>query len=116
MSWELAVLAGLVALVAISYVVEALRSQPVAPQHLDWAPNIAPRYGVVTGMRLRYIATGQGPALVLLHTLRTQLDMFQKEIPELTKRFRVYALAYPRHGYSDIPKPAYAVDLFCARR
>ena len=112
MSWELAVLAGLVALVAISYVVEALRSQPVAPQHLDWAPNIAPRYGVVAGMRLRYIATGQGPALVLLHTLRTQLDMFQKVIPELAKRFRVYALDYPGHGYSDIPNAAYSSELF----
>ncbi len=41
--------------------------------------------------------------LVLLHTLRTQLDMFQKVIPALAQRFRVYALDYPGHGYSDIP-------------
>ncbi len=54
-------------------------------------------------MKLRYVTAGSGVPIVLLHTLRTQLDMFQKVIPALAERFRVYALDYPGHGYSDIP-------------
>lgn len=97
---------------AISYLVEALRSAPRAPERLGWAADIPIRYVMVNGTKLRYIVAGQGRALVLLHTLRTQLDMFQKVIPELAKRFRVYALDYPGHGYSDIPKAAYSAELF----
>lgn len=65
-------------------------------------------------MRLRYIVAGSGPAVVLLHTLRTQLDMFQKVFPELAKRYRVYALDYPGHGFSDIPAADYTADFFTA--
>jgi pimeloyl-ACP methyl ester carboxylesterase len=112
MIWVIAVVAGLVVLVTISYVVEALRPQPVAPERLDWAWDIPVRYASLKGTKLRYIATGRGPAVVLLHTLRTQLDMFQKVIPELAKHFRVYALDYPGHGYSDIPRTEYSSELF----
>jgi pimeloyl-ACP methyl ester carboxylesterase len=70
------------------------------------------RYVEVDGLRLRYIVTGRGPALVLLHTLRTQLDMFQKMIPELARHHRVYALDYPGHGWSDIPQVPYSPDFF----
>jgi hypothetical protein len=33
---------------------------------------------LTTGTRLRYFKVGTGPSLVLLHTLRTQLDYFQR--------------------------------------
>ena len=66
----------------------------------------------VGGNKLRYIKTGTGPALVLLHTLRTQLDLFEKVVPELSKHFTVYALDYPGHGYSDIPKARYDAAFF----
>src|SRR5437667_11566022 len=89
-TWEtMIILSALAALVAVSYLIEALRSTPVAPDRLDWAPDVPIRYVDVKGTKLRYIASGQGPALVLLHTLRTQLDMFQKVIPDLAKRFRI---------------------------
>ena len=82
-------------------------------ERLSWAPEIPVRYITVGGARLRYITVGQGPALVLLHTLRTQLDMFRVVAP-LAKRFRVYALDYPGHGYADIPKTEYTPELFVA--
>jgi pimeloyl-ACP methyl ester carboxylesterase len=47
-----------------------------------------------------------------LHTLRTQLDLFEKVVPELSKRFTVYALDYPGHGYSDIPPAKYDAAFF----
>jgi pimeloyl-ACP methyl ester carboxylesterase len=102
----------LTALVLISYLVEAFRSPPKPPEHLAWAPDIPVRYVQVGGSRIRYITAGEGPPLVLLHTLRTQLDMFQRVIPELSRRWRVYALDYPGHGYSDIPRVDYTVEFF----
>jgi pimeloyl-ACP methyl ester carboxylesterase len=106
------VAAGLVALVALSYIVEALRPQPVPPARLDWAPDLPLAYADLGGLRLRYVTTGRGPALVLLHTLRTQLDMFQKVIPALAGHFTVYAVDLPGHGFSDIPSAEYSPEFF----
>jgi pimeloyl-ACP methyl ester carboxylesterase len=54
------------------------------------------------GSRLRYFRGGNGPAVVLLHTVRTQLDYFQRVIPKLWNHFTVYALDLPGMGWSDI--------------
>jgi len=54
------------------------------------------------GSRLRYLAAGSGPALVLVHTIRTQLDYFHRVIPLLWDSFTVYALDLPGMGWSDI--------------
>ena len=102
----------LVVPIGLSYLVEGLRSAPTPPATLAWAPEIPIRYVNIDGMNLRYIKVGQGPPLVLFHTLRTQLDMFQKVIPALTPHFEVYALDYPGHGFSDIPNVEYTPDLF----
>jgi len=91
---------------------EALRPVPQTPKTLRWAPEIPIGYLDVGGCKLRYIRAGQGPNLVLLHTLRTQLDLFEKVVPELARRFTVYALDYPGHGYSDIPEARYDADFF----
>ena len=55
-----------------------------------------------SGTRLRYLKVGTGPSLMLLHTLRTQLDYFQRLIPKLTSHFTVYAVDLPGLGWSDI--------------
>jgi pimeloyl-ACP methyl ester carboxylesterase len=98
--------------VVVSMIVEALRPAAPAPDRLAWAPDIAIQHVTVNGHRLRYVRTGQGPSLVLLHTLRTQLDIFQKIIPSLSRHFTVYAPDYPGHGYSDIPEVDYEPKLF----
>lgn len=98
--------------VFISMIIEALRPAPPLPDTLAWAPAIPIQYTTVNGLRLRYIKTGQGPTLVLLHTLRTQLDIFQKVIPTLAQRYTIYALDFPGHGYSDIPRVNYEPKLF----
>jgi pimeloyl-ACP methyl ester carboxylesterase len=54
------------------------------------------------GSRLRYYTAGTGPALVLMHTVRTQLDYFQRVIPLLWNHYTVYALDLPGMGWSDI--------------
>jgi pimeloyl-ACP methyl ester carboxylesterase len=60
------------------------------------------------GSRLRYFTTGTGPPLVLLHTVRTQLDYFQRVAPALWDEYTVYALDLPGMGWSDIvPRARY---------
>lgn len=69
-----------------------------------WCPDRKPEFLSLTdgGPRVRYLQAGQGPTLVLLHSIRTELDLFQRVIPKLTDRFTVYAFDYPGFGWSDI--------------
>lgn len=110
MMW--AVFVGLGGVVGLSYLAETVRRPPAEPAHLAWAPDIAVRYVNVDGIRMRYVVAGDGAPVVLLHTLRTQLDMFQRVVPALAGHFRVYAVDFPGHGYSDIPVTEYTPELF----
>src|SRR5262245_6078902 len=103
-------LASLVGVAATSYLVEALRAVPKPPEQLVWAAGIPIRHVDLGGLRLRFVKAGTGPNLVLLHTLRTQLDLFEKVVPDLAKNFTAYALDYPGHGYSDIPSAPYDAE------
>ena len=77
--WALVIFAGVgVGLWLVSFVIEAVRPKPKPPTQLRWAPDVPISSVEVGGNRLRYIKTGQGPVIVLLHTLRTQLDLFEK--------------------------------------
>src|SRR5262245_33422788 len=69
-----------------------------------WSPSGAIEYATLDdGTRLRYLRTGSGGTpLVLLHTVRTQLDHFQLVIPRLLQAFTVYAVDFPGMGWSDI--------------
>src|SRR5215831_20432169 len=96
----------------LSHIVEALRPVPRKPNTLSWAPHIPIEYVDIGGCRLRYIRAGQGPNLVLLHSIRTQLDLFEKVVLELANYFTVYAFDYPGHGYSDIPPGRYDAGFF----
>ena len=100
------------ALWAASFGIEALRSVPKEPKTLAWAENAEINHVDLGGVNVRYLKAGIGPDLVLLHTLRTQLDIYHKMIPELQKHFTVYALDYPGHGWSDIPGARYHPDDF----
>jgi pimeloyl-ACP methyl ester carboxylesterase len=116
-SWPLTltIIAGAgIGLWLVSHVIEALRPSPKTPAVLRWAPGIPIHYADAGGVRLRFITTGAGPTLVLLHTLRTQFDLFEKMIPELAKHFTVYAVDYPGHGWSDIPEARYDALFFTA--
>ena len=72
-----------------------------------WAPSAEIEYvKLADRTRLRYLKTGSGPVLILLHTVRTQLDHFQFVIPEISHALTVYAIDMPGMGWSDITRGA----------
>jgi pimeloyl-ACP methyl ester carboxylesterase len=79
-------------------------SGPGSDYTRTWSPSGEIDYlKLVDGTRLRYLKAGSGPtALIMLHTVRTQLDHFQLVIPQLLKTFTVYAIDLPGMGWSDI--------------
>lgn len=52
--------------------------------------------------RLRYLAGGSGPPLVLLHTVRTQAEHFRDLVALVQDEYTVHALDLPGMGHSDI--------------
>ena len=79
-------------------------AQPDSDYTRTWSPSGKIEYVTLAdGSRLRYLTTGSGPVpLILLHTVRTQLDHFQLVIPRLLQAFTVYAIDLPGMGWSDI--------------
>ena len=57
-------------------------------------------------LSVRFQKSGSGPALLLLHTIRTQLEYFRSLAPLLAASHTVYALDLPGHGHSPIDPSA----------
>jgi hypothetical protein len=52
-----------------------------------WSGHDPAYLALPDGSRLRYLKMGRGDPLVLIHTVRTQLDLFQRLIPLLADRY-----------------------------
>jgi pimeloyl-ACP methyl ester carboxylesterase len=77
----------------------------------QWRSNLS-RVSV-DGCELRYLQLGAGTPLVLLHTLRTQLEYFAPLIAHLDRsRFEVIAVDLPGHGESGAPSVDYTASYF----
>jgi pimeloyl-ACP methyl ester carboxylesterase len=59
---------------------------------------------LTNGETVRVIKTGQGEPLVLMHTIRTQIEVFSEMIPFYAQKHTVYAVDLPGHGQSSINK------------
>jgi pimeloyl-ACP methyl ester carboxylesterase len=70
----------------------------------NWSRSGEIEYATLAdGTRLRYLKAGFGPnALIVVHTVRTQLDHFQLVIPRILDAFTIYAIDLPGMGWSDI--------------
>jgi pimeloyl-ACP methyl ester carboxylesterase len=53
-------------------------------------------------VNLRYQKSGDGPPLILLHTIRTQIEYFRSLVPLLAETFTVYVVDMPGHGFSSV--------------
>jgi pimeloyl-ACP methyl ester carboxylesterase len=59
---------------------------------------------LANGETIRVIKTGQGAPLLLMHTIRTQIEFFSEVIPFYAQNYTVYAVDLPGHGLSSINK------------
>jgi pimeloyl-ACP methyl ester carboxylesterase/uncharacterized RmlC-like cupin family protein len=71
---------------------------PAAP-----SPSIAVRTADAGGLKLQYLTTGRGPAVVLLHGYAETSRMWRPLMPRLAEHFTVIAPDLPGIGGSDIP-------------
>jgi pimeloyl-ACP methyl ester carboxylesterase len=78
----------------------------------DWSENQTPEViKLNNGFSLRYVRAGRGRPLVLLHTIRTQLDYFEQLVPALKSQYQVYVLDLPGHGQSSLLATEYTEGL-----
>ena len=68
------------------------------------AQGLEPRIETVAGARVRYVRTGAGPSLVLLHGFASSIYSWKDVIPELARTHDVVALDLPGFGASDQPR------------
>jgi pimeloyl-ACP methyl ester carboxylesterase len=66
----------------------------------------------IGGCALRYMRTGMGPSVVLVHTLRTQLEYFFPLVRALGPGFDIVAPDLPGHGRSAAPAVDYTATYF----
>lgn len=76
-----------------------------------WARSTTEMLRLDNGTHLRFVRSGEGRPLVLLDTIRTQLEYFEKLAPELTGHYQVYALDLPGHGRSSLEPVNYTEPL-----
>lgn len=57
-------------------------------------------------LTMRYEKLGNGPALVLMHTIRTQIEYMRGLAALLSRSYTVYAIDLPGHGQSSIDPEA----------
>jgi pimeloyl-ACP methyl ester carboxylesterase len=69
------------------------------------------RFATIGGHRVRYVRTGRGPAVLLLHGFGSSLYTWKDVIPALAAEREVVALDFPGFGWSDLP-PDLSFEVF----
>src|SRR6266498_2850700 len=79
-------------------------SKPDSDYSRTWSPPGEIEYAkLADGTRLRYLKVGSGQTmLILLHTVRTQLDQFKLGIPKILHAFTIHAIEMPGLGWSGL--------------
>ncbi len=66
----------------------------------------------VNGVSLHYEIVGQGEPLILIEGLGTATWLWWKQVPELSRHFRVVAYDLRGSGWSDKPDEPYSIPMF----
>jgi pimeloyl-ACP methyl ester carboxylesterase len=95
---------------ALALGVLACRAEPIpADARYPAGTEYQAREIVVDGTRLRYLETGRGPAVVLLHGLGASMYSWRHTIaPVAAAGFRVIAVDHKGLGFSDRPERGYS--------
>lgn len=103
---------GVAALAAVVAAGLALDDR-LGPPPADWLSRagLQARYETVDGHRLRYVRSGRGPAVVLVHGFGSSIYSWKDVIPGLSPDHDVIALDLPGFGLSDQPAGLAVEDL-----
>jgi pimeloyl-ACP methyl ester carboxylesterase len=74
--------------------------------------GVEERWLEIDGTRVRFLAAGEGPPLVLIHGATADADDWLKLIPGLARHFRVLAPDMAGFGLSYPRKAKYTMDMF----
>jgi 2-hydroxy-6-oxonona-2,4-dienedioate hydrolase len=66
------------------------------------ANTLSVHFADVQGVQTRYLQTGNGPPLMLLHPVGFSADIWIRNMAELGSRWTVIAPDLPNHGFSDL--------------
>jgi pimeloyl-ACP methyl ester carboxylesterase len=70
------------------------------------------KYAFVNGIKIYYEEYGEGKPLLLLHGNSSSISLFEKQIPEFSKQFRVITVDTRGQGKSGEDGKKYTYDLF----
>lgn len=74
--------------------------------------EVAQRYYDAGGIRTRVLEAGDGPVLLLLHGTGGHAEAYYRNVPALSRHFRVLAVDMLGHGFTDRPDIAYTLDAY----
>jgi pimeloyl-ACP methyl ester carboxylesterase len=77
-------------------------------------PEIQLRRGEVDGLRLHYVASGRGPAVILVHGIGGFAESWRHNIGALAGRATVFAVDLPGFGGSAKPRTRYCLGFFAS--
>jgi alpha-beta hydrolase superfamily lysophospholipase len=101
---RLSLLAALLVALAAVFGLLALHDRPpVRPGAWLATASLQARYETIEGRRVRYVRTGSGPAVVLVHGFGSSLYTWKDVIPLLAVGHDVVALDLPGFGESEQP-------------
>src|SRR5438552_17323119 len=63
------------------------------------------------GIELNYVVEGNGPWLVMSHSLACDLSMWDEQAAVLRRNFKVLRFDTRGHGASDAPEGEYTLDM-----
>lgn len=67
------------------------------------AAVVTPRFTTIDGMRVRYVRSGSGPPVLLVHGILASIYTWRELLPVLAREHDVVALDLPGFGASDQP-------------
>ena len=65
------------------------------------------------GIQINYVVEGEGPWVVMSHSLACELSMWREQAALLKTRYRVLRFDTRGHGGSDAPEGPYTLDMLC---
>ncbi len=84
----------------------------IRPNRIDWNPSLSPQTVQVKGHTLFFTVKGEGEPFLLLHGYGAGMWVWEKQIPVLSQRYKVYALDLIGHGFSDRPRIDYNAETY----